>query len=136
HAIYIDKLDGTINKAMFEDLSRKWRKQQETILDEIALHQVADQSYLEEGARLLDLASNAHHLFRRQEGFEKRRILIFVLSNSTWKNGTLTTVWRQPFDLLAETAALAAMEEARAGEDSARCKVWLPGPDSNQRPSG
>jgi site-specific DNA recombinase len=136
HAIYVDKLDGTINKPMFEDLSRKWRKHQDTILDQIALHQAADQSYLEEGAQLLDLASNAHRAFRRQDGSEKRRLLNFILSNSTWKNGTLTPEWRQPFDLLAETAALAAMEEARAGEDSARCKVWLPGPDSNQRPSG
>ena len=136
HAIYVDQLDGGIDKAMFNQLSGQWRKEQNRLLDDIAFHGAADQSYLEEGAQLLGLASNAQEMFARQEPSEKRRLLNFVLSNSTWQNGTLIPVWRQPFDLLAETAALAAMETERAGEKSARCKVWLPGPDSNQRPTG
>ncbi len=129
HAVYADKLDGVVDKATYERLSGQWRKDQTRLLDDIALHQGADQSYLDEGARLLDLASNAGRLFSRQEPADKRRLLNFVLSNSTWRDGKLTPAWRQPFDLLAETAALAAMETARRGEESARCKVWLPGQD-------
>ncbi|MEJ0076847.1 MAG: recombinase family protein [Alphaproteobacteria bacterium] len=135
-AAYTDKLDGSIDKGMFESLTARWRKEQTRLLDEIALHQVADQAYLDEGVRLLEVASNARWMFGRREPSDKRRLLNFVLSNSTWRDNTLTPEWRQPFDLLAETAALAAVETARAGEDSARCKVWLPGPDSNQRPTG
>lgn len=136
HSVYLDKLDGGIDKATYVELSGKWRKEQTRLLDEIALHQVADQSYLDVGARLLDVASNAQRMFAAKEAAEKRRILNFVISNSTWKHGTLVPQWRQPFDLLAETAALAALETARGDENSARCKVWLPGPDSNQRPTG
>jgi site-specific DNA recombinase len=48
---------------------------------EIALHQAADQTYLDVGARLLDVASNAQRIFAAQEAAEKRRILNFVISN-------------------------------------------------------
>jgi hypothetical protein len=57
-------------------------------------HQVANQNYLEEGVQLLELARRAHMLFERQEPREKRRLLNFVLSNSTRKNGELPpTLW-------------------------------------------
>ena len=34
---------------------------------------------------------------------EKRKLLNFVCSNSTWKDQTLTATFRQPFDVLALT---------------------------------
>jgi site-specific DNA recombinase len=132
-AAYVDSLDGHINKATFKDLANSWRKEQTRMLDEIALHQAADQCYLDVGVRLIDIASNVHQLFKQKDPVEKRRLLNFVISNSIWKEGTLTAQWRQPFDLIAETTALAAAETARGDENSAHCKVWLPGLDSNQR---
>jgi hypothetical protein len=44
-----------------------------------------------------------HELSIKQEAREKRRLLNFVLSNSTWNNGELTPEFRQPFDVLAVT---------------------------------
>ena len=43
-------------------------------------------------------------LLERQEPREKRRLLNFVLSNCTWENGEVVATFRQPFDMLAETA--------------------------------
>jgi hypothetical protein len=40
-------------------------------------------------------------IFEKQLASEKRRLLDFVLSNSTWGNGELTVKFRQPFDLIA-----------------------------------
>ena len=136
HTMYIDKLDGRIDHGFFERMSEQWRAEQEAIQREITWHQAADQSYLEEGARLVDLAHNAQRLFAKQEAREKRRLLNFVLSNSVWKHGDLAVTFRQPFDLLAKTTAIAAQEKINRGELSASRLVWLPGPDSNQRPSG
>jgi hypothetical protein len=51
---------------------------------------------------------NAQKLFERQEPREKRRLLNFVLSNCTWEHGEVVANFRQPFDLLAETAVTAA----------------------------
>jgi hypothetical protein len=77
-------------------------------LREIERHQAADQSYMDEGVQLLELARNAQRLFANQEPREKRRMLNFLLSNCTWEDGEVVSTFRQPFDLLAEIAAAAA----------------------------
>jgi site-specific DNA recombinase len=125
HAIYVDKLDGRIDNHFFDKLSGDWRKEQDRCLREISLHQTADQSYLEEGAQLLELAQGAAGLFQKQNAHEKRRLLNFVLSNCTWKGGELQTTFRQPFDLLAQTTAIIGSSAGRKGLNSAAHPGWL-----------
>gem|GEM_PF-2188942 len=120
-----DKLDGTIDIALFEKASASWRAEQARCLREIAWHQAADQSYLEEGARLLDLAHSARKLFAKQQPHEKRKLLNFVLSNSTWRGGELTPTFRQPFDLLAKTTAIAAQTSAKYTRNPSEHPSWL-----------
>ena len=82
------------------------------------------------GVQILELAQNAQKLFARQEPREKRRLLNFVLSNCTWEDGEVVAAFRQPFDLLAETAAIAMRSEADNKGDSAKSEIWLGGQDS------
>lgn len=82
----------------------------ETELDEVrarvAANQQADRRYVEHGVRLLELAQTAHQSYSRRSPAEKRRLLNFVCSNCTLKDGNLTPTYRQPFDWLASTAAM------------------------------
>jgi site-specific DNA recombinase len=117
-------------------MSNQWREEQNRCQREIERHQNADKSYLEEGAALLELAKNAQRLFAKQEPREKRRLLNFLLSNCAWEDGEVVATFRQPFDTLAETATAAARVEAAARAKTAKSEIWLPGPDSNQRPTG
>jgi site-specific DNA recombinase len=103
-------------------------------LERIATHQQAEEVYMGEGSRLLDLAHNAHRLFQRQSPKEQQRMLKLLLSNSTWKSSGLTTTWRQPFDLIENSVASAAEETEKNGSASALCTVWRPRQDSNLRP--
>ena len=89
-----------------------------------------------EGVRLLELAGNARRLFEKPDAREKRRLLDFLVSNCSWKDGQLTTEFRQPFDLLADTAVAAARTKATSGAESARTENWLLRVDSNHQPSG
>ena len=50
HAMYVDKLDGRIDGSFDTQMSEQWRTEQDKIAREIARHQAADRSYLEEGA--------------------------------------------------------------------------------------
>jgi hypothetical protein len=84
--------------------------------------------------RALDLARNAQRLFAKQEPREKRRLLYFLLSNCTRKDGEVAATFRQPFDLLAETTAFAARQKAQNMADLAKTEAWLPEQDSNLRP--
>ena len=77
NAMYVDKLDGRVDAAFFDKMSAEWREEQNRCLREIERHQAADQSYMDEGVQILELARNAQRLFERQEPREKRRLLNF-----------------------------------------------------------
>lgn len=79
--MYLDKLDGVIDAAFFERKSQELREEQARLQRAVQAHQQADQSYLEEGAHLLELAQQAGSLFRKQAPREQRRLLKFLLSN-------------------------------------------------------
>lgn len=64
-------------------MSEEWRAEQERCLRDIERHQDADQSYLDDGVRLIELAQNAQRLFEKQDSREKRRLLNFLVSNSS-----------------------------------------------------
>jgi DNA invertase Pin-like site-specific DNA recombinase len=132
HAMYVDKLDGLVDAAFFEKMSNQWREEQNRCQREIERHQNADKSYLSEGVALLDLARNAQRLFAKQEPREKRHLLNFVLSNCTWEDGEVVATFRQPFDMLAETATTAARNEVSESAKSAKSEIWLGDLDSNQ----
>ena len=68
--------------------------------DQIERHQNADSSYLNEGARIFELVQNAIASYEKQDMFEKRKILNFVVSNASWKHGALTVNYKNPFDSL------------------------------------
>ena len=121
HAMYADKLDGLIDAAFFQKMSNQWREEQDRCRRDIERHRNADRSYLNEGVALLELANNAQRLFAKQEPREKRRLLNFLLSNCTWKDGELTATFRQPFDMLAETI-IAVQSESGIGSRIRRQK--------------
>ena len=101
--LYDDRLDGFIEPDFFERKSREWRQTQKRLTDQIAEYENAAHDYVQDGVRLLELAKKAYFLFKQQNSSEKRKLLNFVCSNSTWKDQTLTATLRQPFDLLALT---------------------------------
>jgi site-specific DNA recombinase len=125
NAMYLDKLDGRIDAAFFDKMSAEWRAEQNRWLREIERHEAAEQSYMDEGVHILELARNAQRLFERQEPREKRRLLNFVLSNCTWDDGEVVAKFRQPFDLLAETTAVGARQKAGNMANPTKSKIWL-----------
>ena len=129
--MYVDKLDGRIDTAAFDRMAATWRSEQADCLRSIEEHQTANQSYLAEGVRLLELARNARHLSEKQEAREKRRLLDFLVSNSSWRDSRLTAEFCQPFDLLADTATAATQAKAADWSESAKTEIWLGGRDSN-----
>ena len=115
-------------------MSAEWRAEQDRCLRDIERHQSADQSYLEDGVRLFELAQNAQRLFAKQDAREKRRLLNFLVSNCSWRDGELTATLRQPFDLIAETTAIEAKRKAAGEVSNGLSEIWLRRLDSNQRP--
>tara|TARA_B100000676_G_C17228607_1_gene412737 strand:+ start:185 stop:490 length:306 start_codon:yes stop_codon:yes gene_type:complete len=87
-------------------------------LNRFPLGSARDLFYLQEGVAILELANLAAKLFEKQSGSEKRQLLDFVLSNSTWGNGELRIRFRDPFDLIAlGTTELKQKKAAGLGSD-------------------
>jgi site-specific DNA recombinase len=132
NAMYLDKLDGRVDTTFFDKMSAEWREEHNRDLREIERHEAAEQSYMDEGVQILELVRNAQRLFEQQEPRQKCRLLNFVLSNCPWKDGEVIASFRQPFDLLAETGAIAARQKAGNTAVSAKTGIWLGDLDSNQ----
>jgi site-specific DNA recombinase len=135
-AMYLDKLDGRIEAGFFDRKSSEWRREQDRLLCSIEEHQSANQTYMEEGIRLLELTQRAHSLFQRQEPREKRRLLNFLLSNCSWKDGELIPVFRQPFDMLVNANSAQVQHHLYISPTNVDFENWLPGQDSNLQPFG
>ena len=124
-AMYIDKLDGKIGGDFFDKMAGQWRDEQTRCLRDIERHQEAEQSYMDEGVQILELARNAQVLFERQPAREKRRLLNFVLSNCTWEDGEVVVTFSQPFDMLSKTTAVAARAKVDGNGNSSKKEIWL-----------
>ena len=131
---YVDKLDGRISAEVFDLKSQEWRKEQLEITNAIHAHQSADHSFMDEGAKILELSQKAVILYERQNLEEKRKILEFVFQNSLWVDGKLIPVFRKPFDLLAVTNAEVQMLDKQKVSENAKIEKWRGGRDSNPRP--
>jgi site-specific DNA recombinase len=131
--MYVDKLDSRIDAAFFDRKAAEWRAEQDRLLRAIEDHRTANRTYLDEGIKLLDLARRAHTLFMRQEPREKRRLLNFIVSNCTWKDGSPQATSRQPFDMLAISTRPWDQVRTTAGAAAGLGENWLPGLGSNQR---
>ncbi|MDQ3186368.1 MAG: hypothetical protein M3Q16_07960 [Pseudomonadota bacterium] len=116
-------------------MSNQWRDELNRCQLEIGRIQAADKSYMDEGVQILELAGNAQRLFESQEPRQKRRLLNFLLSNCSWDDGEVTVTFRQPFDILAENTASAAIHTAIATAFSVKTEIWLPDQGSNLGPA-
>ena len=118
-------LGNSLAKHGLKRKSAEWDAEQTRILRAIDEHHAANHSYINEGVKLLELAKKAYLLYEKQKADEKRKLLDFVCSNSTWREGRLTVNFRQPFDMIA-VANTAWIEEKAAGADSGDlCSIWL-----------
>lgn len=139
-AMYVDKLDSRISQEFFDRKSEEWRAEQADILRKIESHQNANRSYIDEGVKILELAQKAVILYEKQAMMEKRRLINFVFSNSTWTNGKLIPNYRKPFDLLALSNMSYQKEKAVSPKKNGFFKIWLPFVNSYQNqltaPSG
>ena len=123
--LYEDRIDGFIEPAFFERKQQEWMQSQARVTEQIANFQDANHNYFEDGVRLLELSKKAYFLFKKQNPHEKRRLLNFVCSNSTWKDRALTATFRQPFDSIAVSNIAWQKQKAAGGDSSDLRPIWL-----------
>lgn len=122
--MYEDRLDGKIEVDFYESKSAEWRQEKADILRKIQVHEKADKNYMDQGIKILELAQTAYKLYQRQVSSEKRRLLNFVFSNSTFKDGKIQPTFRKPFDSLIETNVVYKQKKAVNGDIHDLRPIW------------
>ena len=130
--LYIDKLDGKVSQEFFDEMTAEWRGEQDILQNKILQHRSADRTYIDTGAKVLELAQKAASLYKRQNMEEKRKLLEILYSNSLVKDGELIPNYRKPFDILLDTNRKYKNKRATFGEECDPCLDWLPGRDTQQ----
>ena len=95
---------------------KQWRESQIRLRAAIERHESANQFYLDEGCRILELASKAYDMWLQQDQTGKRKLLDIILSNCTFDGENLSATYRKPFCWLAKGASRSD---------------WLPGTPQN-----
>jgi DNA invertase Pin-like site-specific DNA recombinase len=96
-AMYEDKLDGVIDADTYKRKVAEASAEQARLTQQIAAHQQAGAGYVD---NLAELAKRAGELFEQQPAIEKRKLLQHVVEGCTWKGGTLSFRYKQPFDAM------------------------------------
>jgi len=78
---YIDKLDGGITRDVYDNLRKRFRKEQDEFKEKLARLERADEEYYITVSYLLELASRSYELFTGSEPDEKREIIQLTLLN-------------------------------------------------------
>ncbi len=123
-AMYLDKLEGRIDNTFYDRKAAEWRQDQRRTMEEVRNHETANRNYLDAGIRVLELSTRATELFEEQPALEKRRLLKFMISNCTWRDGELTVNYRQPFDLIADANRTKKAQPVEIGVELAETEIW------------
>jgi len=102
--IYLDKLDGEIEEAFYRRNVSQWREEQAQIRARIERHEKADQNYIEQGIRLVEVARNASEFYRNQGQAERATLLRFIMPGSTFQNDKVVPAFKPPFDIIHRIA--------------------------------
>jgi len=103
--IYLDKLDGEVEEAFYRRNVSHWREEQAQIRTRIERHEKADQNYIEQGIRLLELARNAQEFFRTRSQQGRAALLGFILPGSTLRQDRVVPLYPEERECEAPTAA-------------------------------
>ena len=99
---YEDRVLGKIDEALWESQTRAWRLEQQEIQSQLARLRKAEDLYLQEGLKVLELAQRMHGLFVASDRPLRRELLEVLTSNCTLRDVSVVPTYRKPYNLLAE----------------------------------
>jgi len=129
--MYLDKLDGEIEEAFYKRHVSQWREEQDHIQEQIRQHQKADENYIEQGIKLIEIARNAYEFFMSKSKPERAELIRFILPDSQLNNGKIEPTFKPPFDIIwqlsHETRNYKPDIKKQTAEDlSTACPIALP----------
>ncbi len=110
-------LEGVVDREIWELKNEGWKQEKVEIQHQLDTLELDNDTFMNEGIRMMELASRASTLFESMTSDEKRELVSLVLSNSQIENGSLRYDYRKPFNYFQNVTDL---EKWRANWDEFR----------------
>jgi site-specific DNA recombinase len=123
--MYMDKLDGRITPAFFDQQAATMRREQDGLMRKIQEIQRAMPVPIDEAIDMLRLTSRASELFLQQPASEQRRLLRTVVEKASWKDGKLQTALFEPFEILRHSNRETHRKERENAGSERDLGIWL-----------
>jgi site-specific DNA recombinase len=125
--MYLDRLDGRVTAAFFDEKSKEWREQ----LKQIESLQTTDLRSAAEALQIMKSVSDACGSFQEHQPQQQRAIASALMERATWKAGKFEWVAKTPFQILAHSNSVSQSREREKRGSGQEIEIWLPGMDSN-----
>ncbi len=122
--MYLDKLDGRISAAFYDEKAAAWRSQQAELQRKITDLRTAGSGF-KEAIHQIELTSTACARFPLQPPEEQRRLLCLLLDCASWRNGQLETTFRQPFAALRVSNSASFTKDGNNRTERPKIEDWL-----------
>ena len=124
-AMYLDKLDGRITTAFYDEKASAWRQEQTTLQQRINELRTTTQNY-NDAITAIETTSTLCKAFPAQPPAEQRRLLKTLVEKAAWKDGELETTLRNPFQKLRLSNRASTTKQGKNGTGGTEMKNWLP----------
>lgn len=115
--LYIDKVEGEISAEFYRETRLKWEARITDLMLELAALDRAEPVSVDEAMRVFELASTAHLRFKNADSEQKRELIKFMCSNSSWVDGKLVVELHEFFDLMLILVNSASQNESEADKN-------------------
>src|SRR5207248_514866 len=109
--MYLDRLDGRITAAFFDDKSKESREQLKQIEARVGQLKTAQLRSSTEALQIIRSVSDACAEFEHDQPQQQRAIAMALMQKATWKTGKFESVLKTPFDILAHSNSVNRTKE-------------------------
>lgn len=114
--LYLDKVSGEITAEFHRSTRTKWEAEANEKKIELAAIDRTEATSVDQTMRLFELASSAHSRFKNADSNQKRELIGFMCSNSSWVDGKLEVELHEFFDLMLN-AVISEIPEEEGGSE-------------------
>jgi hypothetical protein len=133
--MYLDKLDGRITSAFYDQKATEWRQEQPTLQARINGLRTPSTGY-QAAIDAIQAISNLCESYENLPSPAKRALLHAILQSATWQHGEFRATLKNPFAQLAHSNQGSNRKQKGSGPSGGQTKNWLNSPLTYRCPVG
>jgi hypothetical protein len=123
--MYLDRLDGRITAAFYDEKAKEWVEQQKQIEERMAQLQTTELRSAKEALQIIRSVSDACSSFQQNQPQQQRAIVSAVMQQATWKSGQFEWALKTPFQILAHSNSVSRTKEREKPGSGQQIEIWL-----------